>query len=171
MAQDRFAGIIGLSPKSSEQKLPSFVSQVHEINRFSTEDQLSPQFSFYITTGDDSQITFGGYDLHQYAKSGAKDDDIFWASILRQEKYWTVNMDLAGLAEEKYFTPLYELKSRFAIMDTGVSYAILPTSDFLLIKDGLKEYGVKCTDPKSDSMTSTHDCTCQSHDALPDIQI
>jgi hypothetical protein len=95
------------------------------------DDQLSPQFSFYISTGDDSQVTFGGYDLLQYAKSGSKEDDVFWASIIRKEKYWTVNMALAGLAEEKYFTPLNELKSRFAIMDTGVSYAILPTADFI----------------------------------------
>lgn len=47
-------------------------------------------------------------------------------------------MGLAGLAEEKYFTPIYELKSKFAIMDTGVSYAIMPTSDFIQIKDNLK---------------------------------
>lgn len=36
--QDRFAGIIGLAPKSSEQQLRAFIAQVTEINRFSTED-------------------------------------------------------------------------------------------------------------------------------------
>lgn len=56
-------------------------------------------------------------------------------------------------------------------MDTGVSYAILPTADFLQIKEGLKGYNVTCTDPGSDSLTSTHDCKCVDHDNLPDIQI
>ena len=36
--QDRFAGIIGLAPKSSEEHLRAFIAQVTEINRFSTED-------------------------------------------------------------------------------------------------------------------------------------
>ena len=80
--QDRFAGIIGLAPKSSEKQLQAFVTQVHDINRFSTEDQLNSQFSFYLSTGDDSSITFGGYDLAQYAKPGSKKEDVFWSNIL-----------------------------------------------------------------------------------------
>jgi hypothetical protein len=36
--QDRFAGIIGLAPKSSEQQLRAFIQQVTEVNRFSAED-------------------------------------------------------------------------------------------------------------------------------------
>ena len=132
---------------------------------------MNSQFSFYLSTGDDSSITFGGYDLAQYAKPGAKKEDVFWSNILHQEKYWTVNMGQIGLADEKVFMPMYDMKSKYAIMDTGVSYAILPTSDFLLIKEQLKSYGVECKDPGSDTLTSTHDCTCGSHDNLPDIQI
>jgi hypothetical protein len=67
---------------------------------------------------------------------------------------------------------MYDMKSRYAIMDTGVSYAILPTSDFVLIRDELKKgYGVDCKDPGGDSLTATHDCKCKNHDDLPDIQI
>jgi len=80
-------------------------------------------------------------------------------------------MDMIGLADEKVFMPMYDMKSKYAIMDTGVSYAILPTNDFIQIKDALKSYGVDCKDPGGDSLTSTHECTCKDHDGLPDIQI
>jgi len=40
-------------------------------------------------------------------------------------------MDMIGLADEKVFMPMYDMKSKYAIMDTGVSYAILPTNDFI----------------------------------------
>lgn len=67
---------------------------------------------------------------------------------------------------------LEDIKSKFAIMDTGVSYAILPVDDFLLIKKYLKSnYSVTCKEPEKSSLTSTHTCTCPDHDILPDIQI
>jgi len=38
VAQDRFAGIVGLAPKSSERELKAFISQVDDINKFSEKD-------------------------------------------------------------------------------------------------------------------------------------
>ena len=57
-------------------------------------------------------------------------------------------------------------------MDTGVSYAIIPTEDFLLIKEFLtKNFSVSCKEPEKSSLTSTYKCECPNHDVLPDIQI
>lgn len=40
------------------------------------------------------------------------------------------------------------VKAKFAIMDTGVSYSILPTNDYQAITKSLSEYGVQCEDPE-----------------------
>lgn len=57
-------------------------------------------------------------------------------------------------------------------MDSGVSYAILPTDDFNLIKRTLGEYGVQCSEPEgAHSSTATPTCKCASFTQLPSIQI
>lgn len=67
---------------------------------------------------------------------------------------------------------LSDIKARYAIMDTGVSYALVPAGDFLKIKTGLEErYGVNCSDASGEGMTSTYSCKCLSYSRLPDIRI
>ena len=57
-------------------------------------------------------------------------------------------------------------------MDTGVSYAIIPSDDFITIKDMLNEtYHVTCTEPEKSSLVSTYKCKCPDFNSLPDIQI
>lgn len=46
-------------------------------------------------------------------------------------------MASVGLNDPKEYQELNDIKARYAIMDTGVSYAIIPTEDFLLIKEYL----------------------------------
>ena len=60
-------------------------------------------FSVYLssTPKENGSITFGGYDLAQYAKAGLTDRDIFWADIVRQENYWTVGMTKSALKDSK----------------------------------------------------------------------
>lgn len=41
---------------------------------------------------EDGSITFGGYDVAQYAKEGLTDADIFWSNNYAGERYWTVPM-------------------------------------------------------------------------------
>jgi len=55
-------------------------------------------FSFYLSkdVSESGYVTFGGYNLAQFAKPGSKDEDIFWASIVPQEKFWTLYMKGAG---------------------------------------------------------------------------
>ena len=52
-------------------------------------------FSVYLSKSpkENGSITFGGYDLGQYAKAGLSDSDIFWADVSKQEHYWTVGMN------------------------------------------------------------------------------
>lgn len=68
---------------------------------------------------------------------------------------------------------LSDVKARYAIMDTGVSYALIPSGDFLKIQTGLEEgFGVSCKNPTDGaSLTSVYNCNCASYNQLPDIQI
>ena len=42
---------------------------------------MDPMFSIYLSNTEEKpgKITFGGYDVPSYAKSGLTEKDIFWA--------------------------------------------------------------------------------------------
>ena len=105
--RDRFAGIIGLAPRSTEVRLPSFISQMSlassQAQLVEQEGQappLSSLFSFYLgrTQKDQGMVTFGGYDVPRFAKEGLTDKDVFWANIEKDEKMWTVNLESIGFS-------------------------------------------------------------------------
>ena len=104
--RDRFAGIIGLAPRSSEAKLAAFIAQMHTVSSFAQTDAasdgpapLTPLFSFYLsrTPSEEGMVTFGGYDVERFAKPGLTDKNIFWANIETQEKMWTLNLNGIGI--------------------------------------------------------------------------
>ena len=68
---------------------------------------------------------------------------------------------------------LPEIKGKYAIIDTGVSYALIPSRDFETITEGLKTYGVSCKPPSGEgqAMVAVSDCQCANFDALPSISI
>jgi len=79
-------------------------------------------------------------------------------------------MDHAGLNSSEGQRDLGGVKAKYAIIDSGVSYAILPTEDFNIIKRALGDYGVKCSDPQgAHSSTATPTCECASFTQLPSI--
>jgi len=59
------------------------MKQLNEINKFGTQDSLQPMFSMFLskTPDENGSITFGGYDLAEYAKAGATPNDIFWGDV------------------------------------------------------------------------------------------
>jgi len=67
-----------LSPnKVGAKGLIGFLSQV------STGKVIDPVFSFYLTKKENagSKITFGGYDLAKYSKTGLGEKDVAWIDI------------------------------------------------------------------------------------------
>jgi len=103
---------------------------VTQINHASPSDQLSPLFSFYLskTPSEDGYVTFGGYDIGRFAKPGSSESSVFWAEISTFEKLWTLPMNSPALeTRNKSSTqPLMSSKAKYAVMDTGVSYALIP---------------------------------------------
>jgi hypothetical protein len=101
-------------------------------------------------------VTFGGYDVALYAKPGKTEKDVFWANTVKNEKFWTLNMGSISLGTKE----VEDIKSRYVIMDTGVSYALVPAVDFVTLTSNLdKNYGVKCSPPKGEgNLVNTYKC-------------
>jgi len=43
------------------------------------KQELNPVFSFYLPKGGNGKMTLGGYDLAQFAKKGATENDVTWS--------------------------------------------------------------------------------------------
>lgn len=72
----------------------------------------------------------------------------------------------------KKLMPLYDIRPSYAIMDTGVSYSIIPTRDFDKIKSELENsYNVTFGNSNGSDNVSTFNCQCANYNDLPDLQI
>lgn len=89
---------------------------------------MDPIFSFYLTKNgaSGSKITFGGYNAEKYGKAGK---DIKWLAIDAEiDNYWSLSMDqTVSFGQDKNMTA--KIASKNAILDTGLSYALVPSRD------------------------------------------
>ena len=56
-------------------------------------------------------------------------------------------MNNASLNDQDGRTLMNGIKAKYAIMDTGLSYSLVPGNDFLILLDALSTYGVQCQQP------------------------
>lgn len=142
--KDKFSGIVGLGPKSDQARMPSFVEQMVDFQGSPGEPSVAPMFSIFLSNneGAKGKIIFGGYDLKSYAKSGSTDKDIFWANQAHKTDYfWTLNMGKLKFSDGTALP----VESTHLILDSGVSYSLIPSEDFKKLTDLLgKKYGVNC---------------------------
>lgn len=129
LEKDRFSGIVGLSPfQPDSANVPTFLSQGEQV------------FSFYLpqaSSGQKGKIVLGGFDLELYAKPGAKEDDVSWMQLA--DDSWTINMNGLKLGEKDI-----PIKSTQIMLDSGLSYNMVPQEDISLIEDALKDQGINC---------------------------
>lgn len=115
-------------------KLNSFIEQV------TAGQKLQPLFSFYLPKGQNGKLVFGQYDLAKYAKAGSKQEDIAWSGISNDEKTWSLTFnglkfkDGAQIATE----------SEKIMLDTGLTYALVPTKDVESLAKSLMGYSLDC---------------------------
>ena len=68
-----------------------------------------------------------------------------------------------------------DVGSNIMILDSGVSYALIPTEDFNKLSQLLtKNYGVTCKSgerQESGSQVSSSDCTCKDYNSLPALNM
>jgi hypothetical protein len=107
-----------MSPNHFEEESDLFIEKMKEAGAI---DQAV--FSLSIGMNDvQSKITFGGYDLDEYATGAIK-----WHNIHMFSAYWEVNMvhlhfEIGG--EKQYMFP-----GRDLIVDSGTSFNLMPEND------------------------------------------
>ncbi|KAL2751965.1 hypothetical protein ACRALDRAFT_1066410 [Sodiomyces alcalophilus JCM 7366] len=144
----RFDGILGLGYDtiSVNKIVPPFYNMLNQ----NAIDE--PVFAFYLSDtnveGDESEATFGGVNKDHY------EGDITYIP-LRRKAYWEVDIDSISLGDETA-----ELDNTGAILDTGTSLTVLPSSLAEMLN---YEIGAK----KGWNGQWTIDCS--KRDELPDI--
>lgn len=107
----------------------------------------------------------GGYDTSQFALS----DNISWADVASDEKTWSVKFNgLKFKGGRDIFT-----KSDKVMIDTGVSYALVPKDDIDTISKALMGYDITCQSPGFEADIIEYKCSCDqgSLSSLPPIQL
>ena len=126
------SGLVGLAPSPAEKKnlddpfhsgVPGFVAQLKNNKDFNKD--FDPMFSIYLSNDEavPGKMIFGGYDLAQFAKQGAKDSDIFWADQSKNDQYWTINSKNVQIGEGGA-----ALAGNYQqlIIDNGMSFGLIP---------------------------------------------
>lgn len=150
---DKFSGIIGLAPQNDPNNpMVSFIEQV------SKSEELPPVFSFYLPKDSNGKLMIGGYDLSQFAKAGAKESDITWSPVASDEKTWSATFN--GL-KFKDGTPV-ATDSEKIMLDTGLTYALVPSKDVDSVAKSLRGYSIECTPPTFTGKLGLYQCTCSS---------
>lgn len=107
---------------------------------------MAPIFSIFLTNkdGTNGKITFGGYDVEKFAQPGKTEKDVFWASMAHAATYfWVMNMGEIGFGDGQ---KMQNLVSKHMILDSGLTYALIPSEDFKVLTSLLEsKYGVKCS--------------------------
>jgi len=141
----RFDGILGLGyDRIAVNKIPPpFYSMLDQ-------DLLDePVFAFYLADAkDQSEVIFGGIDESHYTGKVTK-------IPLRRKAYWEVNLDAISFGDETA-----EMESTGAILDTGTSLIVLPTTIAELLN---AEMGAK------KSYNGQYTIECDKRDSLPDM--
>jgi hypothetical protein len=128
------AGLIGLAPIPSKKKeledafnhgIPGFVSQLKHHKEFT--EARGAQFSIYLSNDHESPgaLQFGGYDLEQFAATGATENSMMWADIGHNEAYWTMNSQDTKLGGSDIAAG-----NQMVILDNGMSLAMAPMDSF-----------------------------------------
>lgn len=139
---DRFSGIVGLSPlKSGGKFLEGVLSQI------SISNAIKPIFSIYFAKKGQpgSKITFGGYNVEKFAQQGLKEQDVAWLDTDPENKnYWSLpitnsQVQLGQLGGDPDSRPNQSttanqsltapIASTNMIIDSGLSYALIPSRD------------------------------------------
>ncbi|CDW71184.1 eukaryotic aspartyl protease family protein [Stylonychia lemnae] len=114
-------GILGLAPSNQRTKSSVFVEELFKHGIIKER-----VFSFYVSKGQSSsRVTFGGYNM-DYAAPAAdgQNQSITW-NYLINSNYWSLSLVKVSLGDKTL-----KLSTKSAIVDTGTSFLLMPSSDF-----------------------------------------
>jgi hypothetical protein len=150
---------VGLAPQNDpNNKLSSFIEQV------SGGDKLRPVFSFYLPENQNGKLMLGGYDLSKFAAAGSSEKDIVWSQVAVDEKTWSATLNSVQLGGKHIAS-----KSEKIMLDTGLSYNLVPKDDVESVAKALMGYGIECKPPSFTGKLELYKCKCFS-DNLKSLQ-
>lgn len=150
-------GILGLGFSSLSDDVQTFVQNLADQGQID-----SALFSIYLSndhfetsTDYKSNIIFGGYDVEAYADKG--DDDIKYIDVIAG--YWQVK-----LKKVEFDGDNIDSDANYAILDTGTSLLVAPSSDYsYIVKQLSEDYTAYVID---DSLAFS----CSSTNDMPNIE-
>jgi hypothetical protein len=88
----------------------------------------------------DGKLILGGYDISKYAKKGTSEADIVWSSVSPDEKTWSANFNGLKFKDGAQVST----ESEKIMLDTGLTYALVPKKDVSSVAKALSGYNIKC---------------------------
>lgn len=162
LEHDQFSGIVGLAPQNDpNNRLTSFVEQL------TVHKDFKPVFSFYLPKGQNGKLMLGGYDVGMFGRQGLSEQDINWSSVADDEKTWSVSFNGLRFKEGHQINT----KSEKVMLDTGVSYSLVPQADLESISKSLMGYNVKCEPPSLQETLRLYQCSCDNIESLAPLQL
>ncbi|CDW90538.1 eukaryotic aspartyl protease family protein [Stylonychia lemnae] len=150
-------GILGLSPTNqgsdAEMLLDELFDQGMIHNRL---------FSLFLVSGNgESKITIGNYDLQKFARS-----EISWHP-LSSLNYWTLTLKSAYFGDEKLKPTVKNI-----IVDSGTSFLLVPTEDYLEIKQKFWDKDFSCKNEYMYNNLFTCQCSDEQYETdFKDIKV
>ena len=129
---------------------------------------MKPIFSFYLPKDQNGKLLLGGYDL-SYAQSGSTDNDITWSSVSQGEKTWSATFNGLKFKEG----PGIKTQSEKIMLDTGLTYALVPKDDVETVAKALLGYSLECSAPQFTGSLGLYQCDCEkgSYESLQPLQL
>jgi len=147
-------GLIGLNLHNTPTK-KNIIYRLYEQGQIS-----SPRFSLFLSSGSDSRLYIGDYSQNT-AISGLYRQMRF-CGVERKSSNWSCAVSALEINKK-----LFPIESKFTL-DSGISYLIIPISDFKIIKRQIiEETNSDCIFNENHQLL----CRCSSPDIFPDLKL
>jgi len=110
-----------------------------------------------------AKITFGGYDLSKYAKTGSTEKDIIWGEQAVNENYWALNSKGVTLGQHPIAA-----NDQVVVLDNGMSFALAPTKSFQAMVQNFQSSGMHC---EQASPLWGCECSKEQYESLGDMKL
>jgi hypothetical protein len=147
-------GLIGLNIHNNPNK-KNIIYNLYEQGQIS-----SPRYSLYLSSGSESRLYIGDYSQNTVISSLYR--QMNYCSVGKKEYNWSCNISGIEVNKKSYF-----VESKFTL-DSGISYLIIPISDFKIIKKQIiEETNSDCIFNENHQLL----CRCSSPDIFPDLRL
>lgn len=147
-------GLIGLNLHDTQNK-KNLIYRLYEQGQIS-----SPRFSLFLSSGSESRLYIGDYSQNT-AISGLYRQMRFCA-VERKSANWSCAVSAVEVNKKSF-----AIESKFTL-DSGISYLIIPISDFKIIKKQIiEETNSDCIFNENHQLL----CRCATPDIFPDLRL